>query len=94
MHVHKNLKEREYSCRGMAVEKEIVFNAKRWLDRLISYWKQVEKLFWKRNTPYSKMTSFARKEMRFDLNTETIHGYYRGKPSSNAAPLKDLDIYL
>ena len=27
MHVHENLKEREYSSRGMAVEKGIVFNA-------------------------------------------------------------------
>ena len=58
--------------------------------------KLAEKLACKRSTPYSKMASFVRKRLRFDL-TKTIlialRGY-RGKPSSEAAPLKDLDIHL
>ena len=86
----------------MAVEKgtftPIVFNttggmareADKFLKRL------AEKLAWKRGTPYPRMASFVRKRMRFDL-TKTIlialRGY-RGKPSSDAAPLKDLDIHL
>ena len=99
---HENLKKREYNARVMAIEKgsftPIVFNttggmakeADKFLKRL------AERLAHKRNTPYSKMASFVRKRMRFDL-TKTIlialRGY-RGKPSPEAAPLKDLDIHL
>ena len=47
-------------------------------------------------SPYSKMASFVRKRMRFDLTKTTLIALrgYRGKPSHEAAPLKDLDIHL
>ena len=99
---HENLKKREYNERVMTVEKgsftPIVFNttggiakeADKFLKRL------AEKLAIKRSTPYSKMASFVRKRMRFDLTKTTLIALrgYRGKPSHEAAPLKDLDIHL
>ena len=99
---HENLKKREYNARVMTVEKgcftPIVFNTTGGMakeaDKFLK--KLAEKLACKRSTPYSKMASFVRKRLRFDL-TKTIlialRGY-RGKPSSEAAPLKDLDIHL
>ena len=50
----------------------------------------------KRNTPYSKMASLVGKRMRFDLSKTfsiTLRGY-RGRPSPETAPLKDLDVHL
>ena len=99
---HENLKKREYNARVMTVEKgcftPIVFNTTGGMakeaDKFLK--KLAEKLACKRSTPYSKMASFVRKRLRFDL-TKTIlialRGY-RGKPSSEAAPLKDLNIHL
>ena len=58
--------------------------------------KLTEKFACKRSAPYSKMACFVRKRLRFDLSKIiiiTLQGY-RGKPSTEAAPLKDLDIYL
>ena len=54
----------------------------------------VEKLACKRNTPYSKIASFVRKRVRFDLTQNILIALqeYRGKPSSEAASWKDLDI--
>ena len=96
------MEKREYNARVMAIEKRsftpIMFNttggmakeADKFLKRL------AERLAYKRNTPYPKMASFIRKRMRFDLTKTIVIALrrYSGKPSPEAALLKDLDTHL
>ena len=96
------VEKREYNARVMAIEKRpftpIMINttggmekeADKFLKRL------VERLAHKRNTPYPKMASFVRKRMRFDLTKTIVIALrqYSGKPSPEAALLKDLDTRL
>ena len=99
---HENRKKAEYNARVLNVEKgtfsPIVFNtvggmaieADRFIKRL------AEKISRKKGTPYSKVITFVRKRLRFDLAKTTLIALrgYRGNPTPESEKIKDLDIHL
>ncbi len=100
---HENSKKAEYNARVINVEKgtftPIVFNtiggmgleADRFLKRL------AEKIASRKKTPYSKVVSFVRKRMRFDLAKTTLialRGYRGMATAETQVKIGDLDIHL
>ncbi|MCP4457119.1 MAG: hypothetical protein GY816_03685, partial [Cytophagales bacterium] len=99
---HEDRKKAEYNARVLNVEKgsftPIVFNttggmgveASAFLKRL------AVKISTRKDMPYSKVISFVRRRLRFDLVKTTLIALrgYRGKPAQETKNIGELDIHL
>ena len=97
---HENEKKKEYNARVMIVEKGcftpiLFYTTGGMADQADKFLKKhAKKLACKRSATYSKMASFVQKRLKLDLPETILMLGFRGKPSSEAASLKNLDIHL